>query len=231
MSIIGTFLWYCRVLDYTGLVALGQLGQEVAHPTQHSLERAQDILRYFATYPAASVKYSASDMILRIHTDGSYLSENRAGSRIGGIEYFGSEGDEDQPPSNGCVNVVCCRSDVVVSSACEIEWAAIFKTCKEAVETRQVAANLGHPQQATLVTSDNKCAVGLSNDTLKPKRSKAMDMRFHWTQDRVRQGQFIVRWAPGDTNFADFFTKLHPAKHHQLMRQYFVQDLTISDTK
>jgi hypothetical protein len=38
MSIIGTFIWYCRVLDYTGLVALGRLGQEVAHPTKASLD-------------------------------------------------------------------------------------------------------------------------------------------------------------------------------------------------
>jgi hypothetical protein len=106
-------------------------------------------------------------MILRVQADGSYLSERNAGSRMGAIEYFGSEGDKDLPPSNGCVNVVCCRSDVVVASACEIEWAAIFKACKEAVETRQIASDLGHPQPPTLVTSDNKCAVGLFNDTFK----------------------------------------------------------------
>lgn len=32
-SIISTFLWYCRVLDSTGLVAHGQLAQSIAHPT------------------------------------------------------------------------------------------------------------------------------------------------------------------------------------------------------
>jgi hypothetical protein len=57
-----------------------------------------------------------------------------------------------------------------------------------------------------------------------------MDMRFHWTKDRVRQGQFIIRWAPGNTNFADFFTKLHPPKHHKLMRQYYVKDLILPNS-
>jgi hypothetical protein len=188
-------------------------------------------MRYFATYPTASVRYHASDMILRVQADGSYLSERNAGSRMGAIEYFGSEGDEDLPPSNGCVNIVCCRSDVVVASACEIEWAAIFKACKEAVETRQIASDLGHPQPPTLVTSDNKCAVGLSNDTVKPKRSKAMDMRFHWVKCRVKQGQFIVRWAPGKNNYADFFTKLHPVKHHREARLYYVHDLVPQATE
>ena len=51
---------------------------------------------------------------------------------------------------------------------------------KKAQESRQSFANLGFPQQATVGTSDNKCAVGLCNGTVKPKRSKAMDMRFHW---------------------------------------------------
>jgi hypothetical protein len=137
MSIIGTFLWYCRVLDYTGLVALGRLGQEVAHPTKALLDWVHELLRYFASFSIASVTYFTSDMLLRAHTDASYLSERNAGSRLGDIEYFGSEGDEDKPPTNGCINVVCCRSDVVVASACEAEWAAIFKTCREMIETRQ----------------------------------------------------------------------------------------------
>jgi hypothetical protein len=89
-------------------------------------------------------------MLLRAHTDASYLSERNAGSRLGGIEYFGSEGDEDIPPTNGCINVVCCRSNVVVASACEAKWAAIFKTCQEMIETRQIAENLGHPQPPTI---------------------------------------------------------------------------------
>ena len=80
-----------------------------------------------------------------------------------------------------------------------------------------------------IVILANKCAVDLANDTLKPKRSKAMDMRFHWTKDRVRQGQFIVRWRPGMDNYADFFTKLHPPKHHRETRSYYVQDVIISD--
>jgi hypothetical protein len=93
------------------------------------MDHALELLRYFATFSTASVTYVASDMLLRAHTDASYLSERNAGSRLGAIEYFGSKGDEDKPVTNGCINVVCCRSDVIVASACEVEWAAIFKAC------------------------------------------------------------------------------------------------------
>jgi hypothetical protein len=30
------------------------------------------------------------------------------------------------------------------------------------------------------------------NETIKQKRSKAMDMRYHWLTDRVRQKQFEI---------------------------------------
>ena len=54
---------------------------------------------------------------------------------------------------------------------------------------------------------DNKCAVGIANDTIKAKRSKAMDMRYHWIRDRVKQNELTVEWCRGDSNLADFFYK------------------------
>ena len=84
-----------------------------------------------------------------------------------------------------------------------------------APEARTILTALGHPQLATVITCDNKCAVGLANDTLKIKRSKSIDMRFHWIRDRIRQGHFVVVWAPGADNRADFFTKALPTHAHQ----------------
>jgi hypothetical protein len=51
--------------------------------------------------------------------------------------------------------------------------------------------------------TDNTTATGYSNGTIKQKRTKAMDMRFYWIKDRVKQGQFNVYWGPGYQNLAD----------------------------
>ena len=51
-------------------------------------------------------------------------------------------------------------------------------------------------------------------------------MRFHWIRDRIRQGQFNVKWKPGVDNLADFFTKLHPPKYHRETRHLYVSDPT-----
>jgi hypothetical protein len=77
---------------------------------------------------------------------------------------------------------------------------------------------LANPQPPTAIKTDNSTAYGIANGTVKQKRSKAIDMRFYWIVDRVRQKQFYVYWAPGASNKADYFTKHHPTAHHRDMR-------------
>ena len=64
--------------------------------------------------------------------------------------------------------------------------------------------------------------MGLANDTVKVKRSKSIDMRFHWIRDRIRQGHFTVSWVAGAANLADFFTKALPVKRHQELMKLLV---------
>lgn len=44
-------------------------------------------------------------------------------------------------------------------------------------------------------------------------------MRYHWLRDREVQGQFRFYWPPGTQNWADCWTKHHPAAHHRQMRE------------
>ena len=54
------------------------------------------------------------------------------------------------------------------------------------------------------------------------KRTKTIDMRYHWIRDQVKLGVFKVTWRPGKFNFADFFTKAHPVHHHKSIRWKYV---------
>jgi hypothetical protein len=85
---------------------------------------------------------------------------------------------------------------------------------------------LGHPQPPTPMQVDNTTAEGFANGTMKQKRSKAMDMRWHWLKDRARQGQFLVYYRPGKDNLADPFTKHHPPVHIATMKPKFVLQST-----
>ncbi len=81
-----------------------------------------------------------------------------------------------------------------------------------------------HPQPPSPLYCDNECAIGLASDTITPKMFKSIDMKFHWLRDRVRQGQFVIRYVPGLQNIADFFTKTLPVARHELLAPYVALD-------
>ena len=66
--------------------------------------------------------------------------------------------------------------------------------------------------------TDNSTADVIMNITVKQKQSKSMDMRFYWLQDRVKQRQFRVFWAPGKINLADYQSKVQPTNVHGAVR-------------
>jgi hypothetical protein len=75
-EIIGTLLYYARAVDCTMLVALGSLS--VAKTTNATAQAVTQLLNYTATHPDAVLAYHASDMMLHVHSDASYLSESQS---------------------------------------------------------------------------------------------------------------------------------------------------------
>ena len=109
-----------------------------------------------------------------------------------------------------------------MASAAESEVGALFLNGQEAIFLRNTLIELGHPQPPTPLQTDNTTAAGFANDTIKQKRSKAMDMRFDWIKCRVKQNHFRVHWRPGHENLADYHTKHHSPTHHRHMRPTFL---------
>jgi hypothetical protein len=221
-EIVGVFLFYAVAVDCTMLVALGRLASSQATPTEAVLPNLAHFLQYAASWPNASVVFHASDMLLAVDSDASYLSEPKSRSRAGGRHYLTSSDGISR--DNGPVDVVSAIIPSVVSSAFEAEYAALFLNGRTAEELRGTLDDLGWPQAATPITSDNSTAIGIGNRKSKQRRSKAIDMRYHWIRDRVDQRHFTLSWAPGATNRADFFTKLHSAAHNKEQRHHYVLD-------
>jgi hypothetical protein len=55
---------------------------------------------------------------------------------------------------------------------------------------------MGFTQGVTPIICDNKCAMGIAKTLAKMRRSRAMDMRWHWIRDRNRQ-EFFSGTAAG----------------------------------
>jgi hypothetical protein len=110
-----------------------------------------------------------------------------------------------------------------MSLATEAEFAGQFHNAKDGTMIRNILDELGWPQPPTRIQTDNSCACGITNGTIRQRKSKAMDMHFYWVQDRVRQGQFLVYWRKGGKDdLGDYFTKHYPTTHHRLTRATYL---------
>jgi hypothetical protein len=65
------------------------LASEQSKATSVTADKVIKLLNYCNTHPETKIRYHASYMILHIHSDASYLSENEAKSRAGGFFYMG----------------------------------------------------------------------------------------------------------------------------------------------
>ena len=120
------------------------------------------------------------------------------------------------PPNSPILNTTGILANVMLAAS-EAEAATLFTNMKEGVIQNIALEEMQWPHPPTPITVDNSTAAGLVRDTIKANKSQAMDMCLHWIQDRAQQHQFLVSWAPGKLNKADYFTKLHAPIHHHHM--------------
>jgi hypothetical protein len=194
------------------------------------MEAITQLLNCCATHPIATILCVASDMALWVKSDASHLTAPKARSRAADHHCLSSfpkdpttapDPNDPQPPGNGAISILCQITHEVISSAAEAKLAALFHNGKEACPIRITLKQKGHPQPPTPLQTDNSTAFDISNDTVKQKRSKAIDMRFCWIRDRVRQQQFCICWKKGILNKADcYFTEHHPPSHLQAIRSF-----------
>jgi hypothetical protein len=223
-QVVGTFLYYARAVDSTMLHAFTTPASEQAAGTQNTVTAMVEFMNYCASNPAAILRYGASGMVLHTHSDAGYLTDLKARSRAGGHHYMGNRIESPNPIHNGAVLDISKILRMVVAPAAEAKVGALFYNWQDAAGLRTIAIEMGHPQPATPVCTDNSTADGIINSMVKQNRSKAIDMRFYWVRDRSEQNQFKIYWAPGKVNLADYQTKHHPGHHHQTMIPYFLHE-------
>ena len=116
-----------REVDISILVSLSIIAAQQNSPTEKTEKAVTQLMDYLAKHPDATIRYHASDMILKIHSDASYLTEPKARSRIGGHFFLGKETEKGKPIYlNGAIHTLCAILKHVVASAAESELGALF---------------------------------------------------------------------------------------------------------
>ena len=168
-------------------------------------------------------------MVLCLISDAAYLVLPDARSRCATL-FTLTDKPTTHPPNplpNSSVHVMVKTIKGVPASASEVETSGIFLGAQEAFPVITTLIEMGHPQptNGTPIETDKSTAHDILTAQVRMKRSKAFDMRYHWIKDRIAQKRFLLCWAQGKHNRADYFTKHFPPSHHQKMRLEYLQEV------
>ena len=161
-------------MDNKLIVALSKLGQQKAAATEANNDAIAQLLDFAATYPIDDIPYRTSDMVLSVHSDTMYLNVSKARSRAG-AHIMLSE-DAPVPSYNGQVLTAAQIIKCGMSSAAEAELGGLFICAKEMFPLCQSLIEMGWPQPWSPIRCNNSAAVGVTNQTIIPQKTKTTDM-------------------------------------------------------
>lgn len=101
----------------------------------------------------------------------------------------------------------------------EAEYAALAEVSKEVVYIKRLLHHMGFYNYAKVpitIFCDNQSAIELSKNVITHKRSKHIDIKFHFTRELVDQKEIEIQYLRTDQMLADVLTKpLSKTKHNQ----------------
>ena len=110
--------------------------------------------------------------------------------------------------SEGAVSWSSKKQPVVTLSTTEAEFVAATSCACQGVWMRRVLEKLGNSQgKCTAVLCDNSSTIKLSKNPVMHRRSKHIDVRFHFLRDLTRDGVVELKHCGTQEQIADIMTK------------------------
>ena len=98
---------------------------------------------------------------------------------------------------------------VIALSSCEAGYMALLETAKEAIWASWFLNDLGYREKtdAVLVYADNKSVIDLTVNPLFHKRTKYIEIRWHWIREVVELKKIRISYFSTKGMLADGLTK------------------------
>ncbi len=167
-QIVGSILYYARVVNMTVLMALSTIASEQTKGMEHTMEKTYHVLDYLAMHSNMMVHFWASDMVMNIHSNPLYLTKPNVCSKASGHFFMGSLPQDGKPIKlNGAFHALCSMLQFIVASTAEAKLDALFLNCQYGIIFKLTLEELGHIQQKISVHCNNATTVGIANNTIK----------------------------------------------------------------
>jgi len=198
-QVIGSLLYIMLGTRPDIAFAVTKMAQFAANPSKEHLDKAKYIVRYLASTPKyALVLDGASNKGLIAYSDSDYAGDPiKRRSQTG---YFFKL-------ANGAISWQSRAQKTVALSSTEAEYMALSDCSHQAVWMQQLYSELGLTQRPTPICADNQGSIFIGSNPVQERRTKHIDVRYHYIRECVEDGKVELFWVPTDENPADMFTK------------------------
>ncbi|GJS39366.1 hypothetical protein Tco_0564409 [Tanacetum coccineum] len=156
------------------------------------------------------------------YSDSSYgINTDQGKGTTGIVFYFG------ESPITWCTQ----KQPTVALSSCESEFMAATGAACQALWLKRLLSELTSWEEKRITLKvDNISAIALVRNPIFHRRSKHIDIRYHFIRECVENGHINVEHVSGELQRADILTKALPRLKFVTMRQMLgVQDLRRSN--
>jgi hypothetical protein len=213
-ELIGSMQYIAQATRADIVYAMGRLAKFMANPGRKHWDAAIRVLRYLKTTRlyrltlggssgttsfASDPKHAPAPQTIVGMTDSNFAACTDTRRSVSGYAFsLGS----------GAISWKSRQQDLVTLSTCEAEYVAACEAAREAVFLRSLLAQIGHvPRDPTLVLADNQGTIVLTSDQTNHTRTKHIDIRYHYVQDKTADGSIVFKYVRSQDNVADIFTK------------------------
>jgi Reverse transcriptase (RNA-dependent DNA polymerase) len=197
-QVIGSLLYLMLGTRPDIAYAVTRMAQFAANPSEEHLTKALYICKYLAGTTDYSLQYGLKQEGLYAYADADWASDLESQRSTTGYLVL---------LSGTAISWNSRAQKTIALSSTEAEYMSLSDTCRQLIWMRSFLKELGMPVGAIPLCGDNQGAIFNASNPVQEKRTKHIDIRFHYIREKVSDGEVTLHFVTTDQNPADMFTK------------------------
>lgn len=214
-SMVGSLMYLMMGTRPDLAYPVSKLSQFLAKPRRSHLEAAIRTLRYVKSTRNHKLTYGRpSNLELVGYSDADYAKDIQTRRSTSGYVFL---------LNSAAISWKSQRQRTTALSTAEAEYMALAEAVKEAVWLRNFVHSIlkrgEKPPTPITIREDNKAAIDIANNPVDHQRTKHIDIRYHFTREKVKSGDIVLEHCTSERMLADFLTKPFPKPRNDLLSQ------------
>ena len=192
--------------------AVGVLSQFAADPCPTHWQALKRVFRYIQGTKTHGIEFQASCTSgLQGYSDADWAGDVESRRSTSGYAFL---------MSGGTLSWRSKKQRTVALSSTEAEYMALSEATQEAIWLKTFLCELGEMtlNDAVKVYEDNQGSIALAKNPEFHKRTKHIDIRYHFVREKVEDGQAVLEYISTLDMLADIMTKTIPAAQFCILR-------------